>query len=488
MFKKSIKNTIFQLIPLLVVLCFQSQMQGQKNYCIYKKYPPAQLQQDVAVLKEVILKMHPGIGIYESSSYYEKLFNDFTSGLKDSLTEKSFRIELKLLFEKLHCGHSDVLLSKAYSKAIRPLPLNFLPYYLVPLQNQLFVAMPVNRKRDSLYKPYTEILKINNISSDSICNYTRHFFTTDGYITSGKNTYMRGAFNYFYPSLFGRSDSFLIESKVKEKIETHYVKAVSLKDLPLLPMVPREDSTFTKYRRANMSFGYLDAEKKALVLRIGSFRHSHYKKAYRKIFRKLTKEKIPNLVIDLRYNGGGNLMNSYRLLGYLLNSTETATLKTRVKKYPLKQYTHGNCIFKFTRHVLGFIGKKKTSGDTIWYTQKIKPIKKYHYDKNIYVLINGGTFSASCLVAAYLKTKTQAKFIGSETSGAIEGCNAGITPYYTLPNTKVRVRIPAFRIIHNIKSEITGRGILPDYEVNYDIESLLKRKDLEFQKTRELIK
>jgi hypothetical protein len=459
-----------------------------QKFNINKKYPAQALIEDTRVIKEVILKMHPVVGVYKPRSYYETIFDNMISGLKDSLTEKQYRIRLKLLFNELHCGHSEVMYSKAYTRAIRPMQMNFLPYYVITVNNKLFVGLAVKDKKDSLLKAGSEVLKINNIGIDSILNYTSRFVTSDGYISNGKNFYLRSGFNYFYPSLFGRPDSFLVQYKQNNEIKESWLKASKLKELPVLPIRPKEDSTWHKYKRANISAGYLDESKSAYVMKIRSFKSAHYKKVYRRTFRKLRKENISNLVIDLRNNGGGNLMNSYRLLSYLIDRTETITLKTHVKDYPLRKYTKGNLAFKFTRWCLGMVGTKKEHGDTVWYTQKIKPHKKSHFKGNLYVLINGGTFSASCIVSAYLKENGKGIFIGSETSGAKEGCNAGVTPYYVLPNTKLMVRVPAFRIIHDVNPSITAHGIMPDHEINYEIQNILNREDLELQKLREILK
>ncbi|MBK7669672.1 MAG: hypothetical protein IPJ32_21465 [Sphingobacteriaceae bacterium] len=91
--------------------------------------------------------MHPAIGLYKPKSYYETLFNNFISNLKDSLTEKQFRIRLKTIIDELHCGHTEVTYSKAFNKAIKPMKLNFLPYYLVAVDNKLYSVMAVNPKR-----------------------------------------------------------------------------------------------------------------------------------------------------------------------------------------------------------------------------------------------------------------------------------------------------------------------------------------------------
>jgi hypothetical protein len=486
--KRSIKNTNRLLLFVWMSFCLLSHGYSQKKYSITKKYAPSALSEDTRIIKDVVLKMHPVIGIYKPRSYYETLFDKMIAGLTDSLTEKQYRIRLKLLFNELHCGHSEVMYSKAYTRAVRPMQLNFLPYYVITVNNKLFVGLAVKEKKDSLLKAGAEVLKINNIGIDSILNYTSKFFTSDGNIASGKNLYMRSGFNYYYPSLFGRPDSFFVQFKQNGEIKEAWLKASKLKDLPVLPIRPKEDSTWKRYRKANINVGYLDTDRSTYVMKIRSFKSAHYKKVYRRTFRKLEREQIPNFVIDLRNNGGGNLMNSYKLLSYLLDSTESITLKTHVKDYPLKKYTRGNLGFKITRLCLGIVGTKRTIRDTVFYTQKIKPRKKHHYNGNLYVLINGGTFSASCIVSAYLKENGKGTFIGSETSGAKEGCNAGVTPYYILPHTKLQVRIPAFRIIHDVNPAVTARGILPDHEVNYEIQNILNREDLELQKLRDLLK
>lgn len=487
MFNQGIKNTFFSTL-LLVIFLLSGQVLAQRKYTITKKYPPAALKQDAMIVKDAILKMHPVIGIYQPKKYYEKLFDDLISGIKDSLTEKQFRIRLKLVIDELHCGHTEVMYSRAFTKAIKPMKLNFLPYYVVAMDNKLLTVMPVNRKKDSLIRQGSEILKINGICSDSILNYSRRMISADGYVASSKNLAMRTYVNYVYPSLFGRPDTFMLETKKGDTIKKHCVTACNLKDLPYLPIGTREDTLLRRHKRANISEGYTDSAKKIFVLKIKSFKSTHYKRVYRRVFRKLRQNKTENLVIDLRNNGGGNLENCYRLMKYLEEREQTITLRSHVRNFPDRKYTGGNLGFKITKFVLKTFGTKKVNGDTVWFTEKIRPYKKQGYNGKVFVLINGGTFSASCIVAAYLKESKRAVLIGSETGGTNEGCNAGIMPNYVLPNTKLKVRIPAFRIIHDINPSLTGRGVLPHHEINYTFEDILKRRDLEMNYVKGLIK
>ncbi|MBA3682675.1 MAG: hypothetical protein H0W73_16160 [Bacteroidetes bacterium] len=462
--------------------------QKEKESPLVKKYSPAQLKTDAEILKNVTLAMHPAIGIYNTRPHYIKLFNDFISQLNDSLTEKQFRIRTKLLIDDIHCGHTEAILSKDYYKAAAKLSYNFSPYFFIPIKDKAFVLAGIDKKKDTLLKKGTEIVEINGIAVDSMLRYCKRMISTDGFNTTGKEHYLQLGFNAYYLSLFGRPDTFMVKYLSGKNIKTVKYPAIKLKTIPPVPIGVKLDSTYSRYRLAKLHFNYLDKENKSFHLKIDAFSRKRTNKAYRRIFRNLKKNKTENLIIDLRNNGGGSLENSYNLLSYLIDTAQTQTLKTAIRSYPYKKYTHGEVFFKLMRFGFSLISKKRTINDTDNFIYTIKPRKKNHYNNNIYVLINGGSFSASCLVAAYLKENKRAVFVGEETAGAREGCNAGITPYYKLPNTKAKIRMPAFRIVHDVSPKITGHGIMPDYSITYTIKDILSKKDLEMLKVKELIK
>lgn len=481
----SVFKRILVLAGLLVMYLNGSAQKSVANP-FTKKYSPDLLKEDVEVLQKVILSMHPVIGIYHSKEYYVAMFDSLQQTITDSLTEKDFRLKLKLVIDELHCGHTEVMYSQAYYRASAKQTHNYSPYVFLPAQDKVYMLAALNRKRDTLIKTGCEILRINGVPADSMLRYSMRFISTDGFNRTGKQHYIKLGFNTYYLGLFGRPDTFRVDFKKDTTVKTAIYPAFKAKSLPSLPLRSREDSLFKKYRSAKMGYRYLSSDKKTAVLKIESFSRKKFRKTYRKIFRDLNKNKTENLIVDLRNNGGGSLENSYRLLSYLLDSAENQTLRTRIKSYPYKQYTNGNILFKLMRFGFKMIAKKTSVNDTDNYTYTIKPVKKYHYNKKVFVFINGGSFSASCLVAAYLRENRRALFIGEETAGASEGCNAGITPYYKLPNTKLRVRVPAFRIVHDVSPQITGRGIIPDYTVQYSIRDIIQRKDLELLKFREL--
>ncbi len=482
------------LPKLILILVFAFAIQPgnyhaqKKQSLLTKKYTPARLKEDALVFRDVVLAMHPSVGIYKTREHYVRLFNTFIDQLRDSLTEKDFRLKLKLLADELHCGHTEVLYSQAFYREIKKANLNFSPYIFIPVQDKVYMLANLNKKQDSTLRKGTEITSINGISTDSMMRYARRFISSDGYNVTAKNHYLQLGFNSYYVGLFGRPDTFNVEYSDGKTIKNVKYAAFKPKTLPSLPLGPKDDSLFTRYKRAAMQFRYLDEEKKTMLLRIHRFSNVRDIKAYRKIFRKLKKNNSENLVLDLRNNGGGSLANSYRLLSYIIDTARTQTLRTSIRNYPYKKYTRGNIWFRMTRVAYRLIGEQRTINDTDNFVYTIKPRKRNHFNGRIVVLINGGSFSASSLVAAYLKNTGRATFIGEETGGTLEGCNAGITPYYKLPNTSIRVRMPAFRIVHDVSPQITGQGVLPDIKVEYSFRDIVNKRDLELQKAKELLK
>ena len=484
-------------MPFLRSFCFfiflvlgltRSAYSQKKVSLLTKKYPPQQLKEDASVLRDVLMRMHPAIGFYKSRGYYENLLNGFISSLNDSLTEKEFRIKTKLILDELHCGHTEVLYSTGFYKEVNKQTWNYSPYVFLPVKEKAYMIANLNKKQDSSLRKGTEITRINGITVDSMLRYSRRFVSADGFNQTAKQHYVQLGFNNYFVGLFGRPDTFEVEYKEGKVYKSLKYPAFQPKSMPPLPLrSTKDDSLFKRYKSAKVAYRYVDPQKSTMLLKLEKFSHKGDARAYRKIFKKLKRNKSSNLIIDLRANGGGSLANSYRLLSYLLDTASNQTLRTSIKNYPYKKYTRGNIAFKMTRLAYRLVGVKKTRNDTDDFVYTIKPRKKNHYDKQIYVLINGGSFSASCLVAAYLKASDKAIFIGEETGGTIEGCNAGVTPFYKLPHTHIRVRVPAFRIVHDVCPQKTGHGILPDYKIEYSLSDILSKRDLELKKALELI-
>ena len=118
-----------RLYSLFLVLLFVVQLPAQKKTDVLtRKYPAEALRADLDLMKRVVLSMHPSVGIYHDKPFYEAYFEKAMRSINDSMSEKSFRVYCKQLIEELHCGHTEVMGSKAYNKAISKARLNYSPY------------------------------------------------------------------------------------------------------------------------------------------------------------------------------------------------------------------------------------------------------------------------------------------------------------------------------------------------------------------------
>jgi C-terminal processing protease CtpA/Prc len=89
---------------------------------------------------------------------------------------------------------------------------------------------------------------------------------------------------------------------------------------------------------------------------------------------------------------------------------------------------------------------------------------------------------------ANIKGQTNVTLVGEETGGGYYGNNGVFIPEMVLPNTKLRVRLPLYRIVNNKNIPFNGRGILPDVEVKATSESIRLNKDPKMEKALALIK
>ena len=76
--------------------------------------------------------------------------------------------------------------------------------------------------------------------------------------------------------------------------------------------------------------------------------------------------------------------------------------------------------------------------------------------------------------------------MGEETGGGAYGNTAWMIPDVTLPNTKVRFRLPKFRLVVNKNIPKDGHGVQPDVLALPTVEAIRNGIDYKVEKAREL--
>ena len=245
----------------------------------------------------------------------------------------------------------------------------------------------------------------------------------------------------------------------------------------------------------NRNLKFLEKDSSIAYIKIKTFSGTYSQKFYRETFREIKKAKSKYLILDIRDNLGGSLAEITNLYSYLakdkfrfINDLEVAN-RTSI--------THADYFSHFPNYLkpiaaVGYLPSKLMSllmvrhkNDKYYLkSQNIftpKKPKKDAFEGEIYVLINGSSFSASSVISAKLKNDKRAMIIGEETGGANDGTVAGIYSTQKLPNSKLKLPIGLFLVQPNIEFTHTMKGVTPDVEIKPNFQQILERKDVELE-------
>ena len=198
---------------------------------------------------------------------------------------------------------------------------------------------------------------------------------------------------------------------------------------------------------------------------LNTFEHgNHLTRFFHQTFRTLDEKKIPNLVIDVRSNGGGDATNSTLLTRYLIDKkfklADSLYAISRHSKYD--KYIQKSLLYDALMHL---VTVRRADGKYhYWYFERhyYKPKKQHHFSGQVYILTGGNSYSATTLFAGALKGQKNVTLVGEETGGGYYGNTAWLIPDATLPNTGIRFRLPRFRLVVDKNREKNGRGVQPD--------------------------
>ena len=215
---------------------------------------------------------------------------------------------------------------------------------------------------------------------------------------------------------------------------------------------------------------------------------------YDPIFKALKDEGRETLIVDLRRNGGGSDDASLRLAAHLMN--EKAAFKKDIRVKTLNMDGLKDYLWTWDRRALNPnpLGFKKNSDGTYslrkMVSADLKTLKpdRTAFDGQLILLTSAANSSGSTHLLAFIKDQNpDAILIGERTGGNAEGATAGILFTLTLPNSGIKMRVPAMQTFMNIDGFTPGLGVSPDIEAPMTIEAFLNDEDPAYAKALSLI-
>lgn len=474
---------------------------SKSSFSPARKYSPEKLQKDYAIYRQILEEAHPGLYWYQQKDSMDHYFDIGRGQLKDSLTEPQFRRVLAWVTAKINCGHTSVRASKQYSRFADTARVS----RLFPLSLKIWddtAVVTANLDRTSPLTRGTVVSRIDGTPIEKIVDTLFNFISTDGYNTTHKYQSLsnRGYFGSLYTSLFGTAAVYNIE----------YIDSTgATKHTALKTYRPRSDTSNRAAIRAIRSVPQpsgrerrmmrkhsirllkIDTANRTAMMDLNSFGRGYgLKNFFRQSFKNLRKSDVSHLIIDVRGNGGGSVNNSTLLTRFISDHSfkvaDSLYAIARRKKY--SRYIKNDF---FNRMFMTFFTRRAADGFYHFrYFEKnyFKPKKKNHFDGKVYILTGGNSFSATTLFASSLIKQDNVTIVGEETGGGAYGNSAWLIPDVTLPETKVRFRLPLFRLVIDKDYPKTGKGVQPEVVSKPTIDAIRLGTDYKMETTMELIK
>lgn len=465
-----------------------------KNYKPDKKYSAVELKQDYTLLRNILEKKHPSLYWYTPKDSMDYYFDKGYQSITDSMTELQFGWKvLAPLTNKIHCGHTSFSMSRGWDNFIKNKRIPSFPLYLKIWKDTMVVVANLNRK-DSVIKKGTLITAINGVRNPDLIKKIFGYLVEDGYEDNINYIRLSTSFPYFHRNIFGIYKTYSVEyidKKGRERktyVPLFGISEDTLKKVKDFP--PTKHRRFTRKEKLE-TIRALKIDSAMALITLNSFSKGHLKKFFRHSFSLIRKKKIENVVIDIRANGGGDISNYTALAKYIRNTPfKVADTAAAVSKGfgPYTKYISSGF---FNNLGLFFFTKKEADGRyhfRYWENHIIKPKEKNHFNGNVYVLINGLTFSASSLFCNAVKGQQNVTLVGENTGGGWYGNSGIMIPDIILPNTKLRVRLPMFRLVQYNHIAKKGTGVEPDIFVGPTLQSAAKDIDRKMEVVKQLIK
>lgn len=459
------------------------------------KYSAEKLKEDFSLLKKILEANHPGLYWYTSKDSLDKYFYTIYNSINDSFTETQFRNKVSWYLNKIHCGHTYVRPSSQFSKYF---PFETQPQFPLAIkawQDSLVIIANAD-KNDSVLKRGTIITSINGLSNRQLLDSIFEFISTDGYADNFKDQVTSFNFSNYYTNAFPLKDSISIQYiDSAGKTLTTFIKPFA--DTALLrrhysPAAEREKISHKQLKQAKLqSIRRLtfDTSTNMAYMRITSFTGGALKSFFRNSFDTIKAAHIKNLVIDLRENGGGSVSSSTVLTRYLAQKPFhiADTVAAINRSFPYGRYIHPSILYQIA---MRFTTHKDDDGRyhfTLLEKHQYRPFSNLHFDGNIFIIQGGYTFSAATMFVSHIKGQPNVTVVGEETGGGNYGMNAVHLPSIVLPNSKIKIVLPVYRIVLDSKRQKNGRGIQPDILIEPSPDAVKKGIDLKMQKVKELI-
>jgi len=499
-----LKNFILLLLFLNIISCTSVKKHNQFRETLIA---PEKLHHDVDFAYRKLQELHPDLYAYISKERLHTQFDSLKATIREPLKPNAFYQKLAPVIAKVKQGHLRLYsyekwLTKQETKKLKNKKGLWSRFNFIVDGDRIFVLD--NADKIPNMEVGTELLKINDESVSEMLNRYKVYVNSDGYNTTFQKYYMAKAWPKFFTLEKGNLDSVKLQTRLLQKTNEFFLtnetkskteKKAERKEVKTKENLQKNKDYNAKTKSYNRDITFKGKDSSIAVMTIKSFSGYRSKKFYKESFEKLRKNNCKALIIDMRNNFGGSLSEINNLYSYLAHEKfqfiKDIEVTSGKSMYHADYFKHFSIIGKpfavalypFYFIVTTFSNKNKDGrhylrNNTIF---TLKNPKKTAFTGKVYVLINGGSFSAASILPSKLKNDQLAFLVGEETGGANDGTVAGRYATEQLPNSKLKLPIGLMLIQPDINFTHTQRGVLPDLTIIPTLQENLQKKDVQME-------
>lgn len=438
---------------------------------------PDSLKADFLIFRASLEEGHPGLYDYILKAKLDKIFDSIFQSIHSPLSVLDFEDILVSLTQLIRDQHTQILTNYDEIK-LRDYKMRKMQVWPVRIgweDNFLVVTGATHTYKSLIGKT---IKSINGIEASSLKKRAGKYCFREGYVESSRDFYLFTSWMIELPAILNLEDdkslSIVFSDGTNLRVES--VTLSNLKNDQVLPSWKGYLNRWNKditYKLVNDSTALVDLSTFDLNdVQTDSIFH---------FIRRIVLKGVPNLIIDVRYNKGGDHESVATIFSLFAQKPFRLTEAEKVNRkgtYNLFHYTQNfegvDNLFKDYKEIAGKSGYWLPSEKITEYF----PNDSLKYKGHIYILANEHSFSAASLFVALMHKYHLGIIIGRETANPYHQMYADKFALVQLPNTQIVVRIPLVKRVFDTTENtriLFGQGVLPDFMIP------LVRGELEFQ-------
>lgn len=450
---------------------------------------------DIALARSALQELHAGYDRYIGRAELDRHWTAIEGMAHQGISREVLYLELSRLLAAIRCDHTKAELPEDLAQA-RLKERVYLPFRFVLFDDRMFVE--VADKTSGLSRG-DEILTIDAMEVAEWLSLIRPLVPVDGDADHTKNLaiaytteFMGGALDHFAP--FVREVGPVADLRVLTDGRTREITADRLRypDFLALTGEQRYGSNFAEAIR------YRTIGDDAAYLAVDTF--VNYRKpvdamaVLQPLFARVATEGRDKLIVDLRQNGGGSDDAQAALLRHLIARPvqPIEAVWTRFDHIPDHLRPHLDTWEAAALHPDPSWFKKISRDyfrlDLPGATDTHLEPAKHAFIGELVMLTGPLNSSGATHLLATLRSAGIGTFVGGRTGGSPTGATAGILYFLTLPQSNIRIRIPATRTVMAHAASLPKRnGIEPDVLVLDDVDAFFNEQDAALQRAKQVL-